>query len=773
MKHLRCFFYAMLASSQALPAASASTVLVAAGPRSVWQYLDAGQIAAPGWQSAAFDAGAWKAGAAPLGYGDPGLTTTLSFGRVPAAKPVTTYLRRVVQVADPARLGAITFDLRRDDGAVLYWNGVEILRSNMPAGAIGPATLAPRFVDGDEELEYQRFQLPAASLPLRAGANVLAVEVHQVGPSSSDLMFDLAVTGYGVDEPVPPDLYADAYAALAAGDAERAMTLLLQGAPGRAGYAQLAVRVGEVFLARGGTPHDPRYWRLLDNARAAAPDDMDTVYAWVRAHAVQRKDLPYQPARRPLPALADQRWRFIDDTPEGASGPMLTREAMLADIDDLELLLENCYAYLHRSGADYQAALDALRASIRTDLHSATFAHRLARMLTVFGDPHLGLEHPAEARIAVRFVMDGERVAALKSDRSALLDAAHPYVAAINGQPVADWLAAAQRLVTQASPQYQRYLALRQLREPGAVARQMGVPATSFTLTLAAADGASVALPVALGSSGPAAPHWPAHRSELRPDNLGYLRLASMEQGPAFVQWLDDWMTRFSGTRGLIIDVRGNGGGYQDALKTIVPWLMAPDSPLRIVNVAAFRLPLPLPTPNAGGLLGMGGRGLFPATSLTWSADEARQVRAFLANWKPAWQLPAGQFSDWHVMALRAADAHGSYRQPVIVLQDAEDLSATDNFLGALKGMPNVTLMGTASGGGSGRMADYTLPHSKFNLTLCQMASFAVDGATYDGNGVQPDVVAAPVLRDQLVGGGDSVLDAAVARLLKATAPPS
>jgi hypothetical protein len=47
------------------------------------------------------------------------------------------------------------------------------------------------------------------------------------------------------------------------------------------------------------------------------------------------------------------------------------------------------------------------------------------------------------------------------------------------------------------------------------------------------------------------------------------------------------------------------------------------------------------------------------------------------------------------------------------------------------------------------------------------MASFASNGQTYDGNGVAPDVVMELKLDDRIAGHGDSVLDAAVARLKK------
>lgn len=254
--------------------------------------------------------------------------------------------------------------------------------------------------------------------------------------------------------------------------------------------------------------------------------------------------------------------------------------------------------------------------------------------------------------------------------------------------------------------------------------------------------------------------------AQVREDHIGYLRIPQMGYGDGYIAALDDSMQKFQGTRGLIIDVRGNSGGTQDTIRTILPWLMKPGSAMKIINVAAYRLPFPLPQTYPSGFLGLDGRGLHPATSQVWSIAQAAHIRAFLATWNPSWKPPTGKFSDWHVMAIAPHPQGRYYAQPVIVLQNEEDFSATDNFLGALKGHPNMTLMGTTSGGGSGRMADYILPNSQIRLTLCQMASFASNGMLYEGNGVVPDVVLQPVLRD-LLGRGDTVLEAAVARLLR------
>jgi len=76
---------------------------------------------------------------------------------------------------------------------VIYLNGTEVLRDNMPVGTITPSTLASAAVsDSDETIFFTRL---IASSSLVDGTNWLAVEVHQSGGNSSDLSFDLRLTG--------------------------------------------------------------------------------------------------------------------------------------------------------------------------------------------------------------------------------------------------------------------------------------------------------------------------------------------------------------------------------------------------------------------------------------------------------------------------------------------------------------------------------------------------------------------------------------------------
>lgn len=166
---------------------SAADVLVPTG--STWKYLDNGSDQGTAWRSSAFSDVSWASGPAQLGYGDGDEATIVSFGPNSSAKYITTYFRRSFNVANASAYAAATVRVLRDDGAVVYVNGTEVFRSNMPGGSIGYQTLASSAID-DTALYSASF---SPSL-LVDGANVVAVEVHQANATSSDVSFDLELT---------------------------------------------------------------------------------------------------------------------------------------------------------------------------------------------------------------------------------------------------------------------------------------------------------------------------------------------------------------------------------------------------------------------------------------------------------------------------------------------------------------------------------------------------------------------------------------------------
>ncbi|HXI52168.1 MAG TPA: immunoglobulin domain-containing protein, partial [Candidatus Saccharimonadales bacterium] len=179
------------------PPSTSGLTLVSTG--SVWKYLDDGSDQGTAWIAPAFDDSTWASGPAQLGYGDGDEATVVGFGPDPANKFVTTYFRRSFAVTSAASITGLTVRLLRDDGGVVYLNGVEVFRSNMPTGPILFNTLAVASVGGADESTFFSADVPPGLLV--NGQNVLSVEIHQNATPSSDLSFDLELVAQTSPEP--------------------------------------------------------------------------------------------------------------------------------------------------------------------------------------------------------------------------------------------------------------------------------------------------------------------------------------------------------------------------------------------------------------------------------------------------------------------------------------------------------------------------------------------------------------------------------------------
>ncbi len=165
------------------------TLLPAGSP---WRFLDTGTNLGTAWLATDFDDSAWRAGPGPLGFGDSHIRTTVNSG--PAGNFfITTYFRTNLVLTNAERLSSLTLRLLRDDGAIIYANSNEVLRSNMPFGPVDYLTRASSTINGAAETAYTATRLsPSILVP---GTNTLAVEIHQQGPTSTDLGFDLEIIG--------------------------------------------------------------------------------------------------------------------------------------------------------------------------------------------------------------------------------------------------------------------------------------------------------------------------------------------------------------------------------------------------------------------------------------------------------------------------------------------------------------------------------------------------------------------------------------------------
>ncbi len=152
---------------------------------STWNYYDQGSLDAEDWKSTTYNYSSWRSGKAPLGYctGDT-LTTNLT-------KSLTTYyFATTFNLSEaPGSSDVFTLDYTEDDGFIIYVNGTEAGRYNMPSGTVTYDTYATTYANGNPDSGTMTL---STSL-FKKGTNYIAVEVHNNSDTSSDIYWDASI----------------------------------------------------------------------------------------------------------------------------------------------------------------------------------------------------------------------------------------------------------------------------------------------------------------------------------------------------------------------------------------------------------------------------------------------------------------------------------------------------------------------------------------------------------------------------------------------------
>lgn len=442
------------------------------------------------------------------------------------------------------------------------------------------------------------------------------------------------------------------------------------------------------------------------------------------------------------------------------------------DLDELEWHLANRYAYLTTRGVDYQAALDTVRAGLGDGIPRGALAVQIHHLLTLFGDGQSGVSLDLRDDLPAGYLpfavgeIGGGKLVAIDTEAGGFLDLDHPVLNKLDGIEIDKWLDTAKPISAGGSPQAVRRSCVENLKYVNHLRGVLNLPPRETVAAEVASEDGKQGRTVEVKLAGePPRPPWPREApGRTLGGNVGYLRIASMTEDQRFLQTLHETMAAVRQTAGLVIDVRNNNGGSRAILRELFPYFLAPDESPRIVNVAVHRLADGEAADEAEGFLQ--DRWMYPLTSGALPPAEREAAAKLAESFKPQWLPPAGQFSAWHFMVLspRQGGPYYHYDKPVVVLTNAGSSNATDVFAGAFKGRKDVTLMGTATGGGASRVRTLRLAHSTITLKLASMASFQPDGKLYDGRGIEPDVEACPEPSD-LIGRTDTVLDGAVQKL--------
>jgi DNA-binding CsgD family transcriptional regulator len=157
-----------------------------------WNYYDSGYLKDNWFKK--LNNSDWKTGYSPLGYGDRLITTSINYGKDQDDKDIIKYFTKKITIKDISKFKGFEFRLQRDDGAIVYVNGKELYRDNMPDGHITHKTKSIQVIDVEEEGLF--FVKIFDSTIFKNGDNTISIQVHQCNTYSSDCIFSLEVVGH-------------------------------------------------------------------------------------------------------------------------------------------------------------------------------------------------------------------------------------------------------------------------------------------------------------------------------------------------------------------------------------------------------------------------------------------------------------------------------------------------------------------------------------------------------------------------------------------------
>jgi hypothetical protein len=149
-----------------------------------WRYQVMTATPSSNWKTTTYNDTEWDEGASGFGYGDDDDATLVN-------QVTSVFIRKSFTLNDPNDVEKLVLHIDYDDSFVAYLNNTEIARANI--GSPGMIIPFDQFADDNHEaLIYQgnqpeKFYIDHPETILKTGRNVLAIQVHNVSATSSDM----------------------------------------------------------------------------------------------------------------------------------------------------------------------------------------------------------------------------------------------------------------------------------------------------------------------------------------------------------------------------------------------------------------------------------------------------------------------------------------------------------------------------------------------------------------------------------------------------------
>jgi C-terminal processing protease CtpA/Prc len=429
------------------------------------------------------------------------------------------------------------------------------------------------------------------------------------------------------------------------------------------------------------------YWNFDDGT----PKDLSR-------HAIQASlegNARIQPAARPtISPGGSQSGRAVEGAAEG-----LTLEKRIEVLEALWRSLSEIYPALEYKGIRGREWIEPALRRAREVKNDQEFYDLLLEQMASLKDTHTRIgSYPGQPQLESPPVILNKvegRIAVIRSHPVTTL-AAGDVLVSVEDRPVEECLAEQMKRVCSSTERGRVRGGCGQLLR--------GPPGTTVTISAEGANG-QVRRVVLRRESKPDFWREPAISTRPAGDSIGYIRISRWTDDTIPKQF-DDALEIFKATRGIIIDVRGNGGG-NDQLADVV-------------------------------------NGRLITKPVVSSIDFWRKMGTDQYNRTIGWVQPRGPWT---------------YQGRVAVLIDEASVSACEHFVSGIEAMGSVLLVGQPTNGAGGGPTAVTLPDGT-RIAVSRALGIRANGVVFEGHGIPPHFYSEPTLNN-LREGRDAALQTA------------
>jgi carboxyl-terminal processing protease len=393
---------------------------------------------------------------------------------------------------------------------------------------------------------------------------------------------------------------------------------------------------------------------------------------------------------------------FSDAKASGAPPP-LSADKRLAALEDLWWRLSETYPSLEYKGIFGREWIEPTAERVRQARTDEEFYGLLLELIASLKDTHTRIisypGQPERQSPPVQLDQIDGKSAVIRADESTDLKPGD-VVLAVDEKPVAECLLLQMKCVCSSTDRG---------RVRGACGQLLaGPPGTKVILRIERADRSTQK--ISLLRQAKAFRNEPAVSSKRLTDLLGYIRI-SRWGGPNLVAQFDQALEEFKDTKGLVVDVRGNGGGSDELADQV--------------------------------------NGRFLEKLVASSIDFWREAGTDRFHKTIGRVQPRGPWT---------------YRGRVAVLIDEGCASACEHFVSGMEAMGRVLLVGTPTNGAGGGPTVETLCDGT-RVAISRALGLRANGVVFEGHGIPPHIPSTPSVQD-LREGRDAALELSKAWLL-------